>query len=86
MNVVNNNRWRLDRHLNVAMLVQLVLLASLILGHWMDSQRRLDRVSYDVLRLGEQLERFSERLENVSDKTIAHEERMRSIERQVAGK
>ncbi len=86
MNITNNNRWRLDRHLNVAMLVQLVLLASLILGHWMDSQRRLDRVSYDVARLGEQLERFGERLENVSDRTIAHEERLRTMERQVAGR
>jgi hypothetical protein len=80
MVITKDNRWRFDRQLNLTMLVQLVLLASLILGQWMDTQRRLDRVSYDVATLSERLSRFGERLEGVSEKTIWHEVRLSTLE------
>ncbi len=80
MQTTNDFRWRMDRQLNLAMLIQLVLLASLILGQWMDTQRRLDRVSYDVARLGEQLEQFGRRLDDIGEKTIANEVRLSVLE------
>lgn len=80
MQTTKDFRWRLDRQVNLSMLIQLVLLASLILGQWMDTQRRLDRVSYDVARLGEQLEQFGRRLDGVSEKTIASEVRLSVLE------
>ena len=80
MQTTKDFRWRLDRQVNLSMLIQLVLLASLILGQWMDTQRRLDRVSYDVTRLGEQLEQFGRRLDGVNEKTLAHEVRLSVLE------
>lgn len=80
MQTTKDFRWRMDRQVNLAMLIQLVLLASLILGQWMDTQRRLDRVSYDVARLGEQLEQFGQRLDDIGEKTIANEVRLSVLE------
>jgi hypothetical protein len=80
MRSTKDNRWRFDRQLNLTMLVQLALLASLILGQWMDTQRRLDRVSYDVAKLSERVSRFGERLDGVSEKTIRHEVRLSTLE------
>lgn len=80
MRIANEFRWRMDRQVNLAMLIQLVLLASLIVGQWMDTQRRLDRVSYDVIQLSEQLDRFGERLDTIGEKTTAHDVRLSVLE------
>ena len=38
----NSKSWQFNRQINVSVLVQLVLLASLIVGSWVNLQRQLD--------------------------------------------
>ncbi|MHC4095725.1 MAG: hypothetical protein ACYSU3_06665 [Planctomycetota bacterium] len=40
--------WEFNRQINVSVLVQLVFLASLIVGSWVNLQRQLDLLQHDV--------------------------------------
>jgi len=40
--------WRLDRRISLSVLVQLMVLASLIVGSWLNLQRQLDLLQRDV--------------------------------------
>lgn len=83
---MGRERWRMSRQVNVSMVIQLVLLASLIVGQWMDTQRRLDRVSYDMIQLSKQLDRFGERLDTIGEKTTTHDVRLSVLETNAANK
>jgi len=72
--------WRLERQVSVSGLIQVVLLASLIVGSWFNLQRQLDIVSHDVGLLLERQKEFYGRLEALQEKTISHEYRLRSVE------
>ena len=76
-----NNRWRLQRQVSVSVLVQLVTLAGLIVGSWVNLQRQLDLVSHDVKQLLDAQEKFCDKLETLQERTIAHEYRLRQVER-----
>lgn len=76
-----SNRWRLQRQVSVSVLVQLVTLAGLIVGSWVNLQRQLDLVSHDVKQLLTAQEKFCDKLENLQEKTIAQEYRLRQVER-----
>lgn len=76
-----NNRWRLQRQVSVSVLVQLITLAGLILGSWVNLQRQLDIVSHDVKQLLTAQEKFCDKLETLQERTIAQEYRLRTIER-----
>jgi hypothetical protein len=78
--VERNNRWRLQRQVSVSVLVQLVTLAGLIVGSWVNLQRQLDLVSHDVKQLLTTQEKFCDKLENLQECTIAHEYRLRQME------
>ena len=58
-------RWRLERRVSVSVLVQLVTLAGLILGSWINLQRQLDLVSHDVKQLLCAQEKLCDKLERV---------------------
>lgn len=77
-----NKGWRLERRVSVSVLVQLVTLATLIVGSWVNLQRQLDLVSHDVKQLLATQEKFCEKLEGVQEKTIAQEYRLRALEQQ----
>lgn len=74
------NRWRLQRQISLSVLVQLITLAALILGSWVNLQRQLDIVSHDVKQLLATQEKFCDKLERLQERTIAHEYRIRTIE------
>ena len=76
-----NKRWRLERRVSVSVLVQLLTLAGLIVGSWINLQRQLDIVSHDIKQLLAVQEKFCDKLETVQEKTIAHEYRIQTIER-----
>ncbi len=40
--------WEFNRQINVSVLLQLVFLASLIVGSWVNLQRQLDLLQHDV--------------------------------------
>lgn len=83
MNTENGNgkSWRLNRQVNLSVLIQLVLLASLIVGSWVNLQRQLDMLQKDVTVLLDNQKKFESRIENLQDKSIAFEYRIRAIEK-----
>ncbi|MHC5121584.1 MAG: hypothetical protein ACYSN7_01100 [Planctomycetota bacterium] len=79
-------RWRLERRVSVSVLVQLVTLAGLIVGSWVNLQRQLDLVSHDVKQLLTTQEKFCDKLEQVQERTIAQEYRLRTVEQKTTSR
>jgi hypothetical protein len=77
----NSKSWQFNRQINVSVLVQFVLLASLILGSWVNLQGQLDLLQRDVGMLLQSQQSFEKRLESLWDKSISYEYRLRSIEK-----
>jgi len=77
----NSRGWQLNRQVNVSVLVQLVFLASLIVGSWVNLQRQLDLLQRDVSMLLQSQKNFEQKLESLMAKNISYEYRLRAIER-----
>ena len=78
----NNSRtWQLNRQINLSVLIQLVLLASLIVGSWVNLQRQLDLLQRDVTMLLQSQCDFQQKLELLSAKSISYEYRLQAIEK-----
>ena len=80
----NSKSWQFNRQINVSVLVQLVLLASLIVGSWVNLQRQLDLLQRDVGMLLQSQKNFEQKLESLWNKSISYESRLRAIEKQVS--
>ena len=79
----NSKSWRLNRQVNLTVLVQLVFLASLIVGSWINLQCQLDLLQHDVTTLLESQKSFQQKLESLSAKSISYEYRLRAIEKHI---
>lgn len=77
-------KWKINRQINLSVIVQLLLLASLIVGTWFNVQRQLCLVQHDLERLLEQQKQFQHRLENLGENSLGHEYRLRAIEKRVS--
>jgi hypothetical protein len=77
----NTKRWRLNRQINLSVIVQLVLLASLIIGSWLNLQRQLDLLQRDVSMLLQSQSSIEQKLESLWTKSISHEYRLQAIEK-----
>jgi hypothetical protein len=86
MVVENEKGWRLNRQVNLSVIVQVVLLASLIIGSWVNLQRQLDLLQKDVSLVLESQKRFADKVEQLQTKSIAYEYRLATLEKQVNGK
>jgi hypothetical protein len=82
MNIQNSRNWRFSRQVNVSMVVQLILLAFLIVGSWINLQSRLDVLQRDVGMLLTKQQEFQKELRMLSEKSITYEFRLQSLERQ----
>ncbi len=80
----NSKSWQFNRQINVSVLVQLVLLASLIVGSWVNLQRQLDLLRRDVSMLLQCQKNFEQKLESLWSKSISYEYRLRAIEKQIS--
>ncbi len=80
----NSRSWQLNRQINISVLVQLVLLASLIVGSWVNLQRQLDLLQHDVTALIESNKQFQKKLETLWTEAIGREYRLRSVEKALA--
>lgn len=80
----NPQSWQFNRQINVSVLMQLVLLAGLIIGSYVNLQRQLDLLQHDVTMLLECQKNFQQKLETLSAKSISYEYRMRALEKVVA--
>ena len=75
--------WRLDRRINLSVLLQATVLASLILGSWVNLQRQLDLLQHDVTMLLQSQKESQHKLELLSERSISYEYRLRAVERAV---
>ena len=75
--------WRLNRQVNISVLVQLLFLASLIVGSWVNLQRQLDLLQHDVSALLESSQKFQEKLERLSVKSVAIDYRLKAVEKNI---
>lgn len=75
--------WRLNRQVNISVLVQLLFLASLIVGSWVNLQRQLDLLQHDVSMLLESNQKFQEKLERLSVKSVATDYRLKAVEKSI---
>jgi septal ring factor EnvC (AmiA/AmiB activator) len=78
----NGRRWRLNRTVNLSVLVQLAFLASLIVGSWVNLQRQLDSLQRDVTSLLESQKRSADKVETLQEKVISHEFRLKQLEKE----
>ena len=78
----NGKAWRLNKTVNLSVLVQLAFLASLIVGSWVNLQRQLDSLQRDVTSLLENQKRSTEKMEQFQEKIISHEFRLKQLEKE----
>ena len=76
----NSKGWQFNRQVNLSVLVQLIFLASLIVGSWVNLQRQLDLLQRDVSMLLQYQKEFTTKLELLSAKSISYEYRLCAIE------
>jgi hypothetical protein len=76
----NHAAWRLDRRVNLSVVLQLMVLASLIVGAWVNLQSRLNLLQRDVTMLLETQKGFRQELKLLSERSISHEYRLQRIE------
>jgi hypothetical protein len=81
---VNSKSWQFNRQINVSVLVQLVFLASLIVGSWVNLQRQLDILQRDVNMLLQCQQNLEQKLESLWSKSISYEYRLRAIEKEIS--
>lgn len=81
MNRHNAIAWRLDRRINLSVLMQLMVLASLILGSWVNLQRQLDLLQHDVTMLLQSQKEFQQKLESLSERSLSCEYRLQALEK-----
>ncbi len=78
---INSKSWRLNRQVNLSVLIQLVLLASLIVGSWVNLQRQLDLLQRDVTFLCQSQRSLEKKLESLLAKSLEYEYRLRALEK-----
>ncbi len=81
--VKKDTGWRLNRQVNISVFVQLFFLASLIVGSWVNLQRQLDLLQHDVSMLLESNQKFQEKLERLSVKSVATDYRLKAVEKTI---
>jgi hypothetical protein len=79
----NSKSWQFNRQINVSTLIQLLLLAALIVGSWVNLQRQLDLLQHDVSMLLQSQRSFEQKLESLSAKSISYEYRLQTIEKHI---
>jgi len=77
----DSKTWRFSRQINLSVVIQLILLASLIVGSWLNIQRQLDLLQHDVTILIQNSSSFQQKLESLSAKSISYEYRLQAIEK-----
>jgi hypothetical protein len=79
----HSKTWRLNRQINLSVIVQLVLLASLIVGSWVNLQRQLDLLQHDMTMLLQSQEVLRQKLDSLWTKSISYEYRLQAVEKRI---
>ncbi len=81
MTKTGTTNWRLDRRINLSVLLQLMVLASMILASWVNLQRQLDLLQHDVSMLLQSQKESQQKLETLSERSLSHEYRLQLMEK-----
>jgi len=79
----NAATWRLDRRISLSVVLELMVLASLIVGSWVNLQRQLDLLQHDVTTLLQSQRQFQQKIELLSQQCISYEYRLQAVERRL---
>ena len=79
--MANENTWQFKKEVNLSMMIQLCLMASLVVGSWLNLERRIDALQYDVETLLKGQERFAGKVDELGTVSVRHEYRLEVIER-----
>jgi hypothetical protein len=77
----NHRAWRFDRRVNLSVLIQLMFLALLIVGSWVNLQSQLNLLQHDVTALLVSQKSFEEKLESLQVKSVSYEYRLQAVEK-----
>ena len=72
---------RLNRQISLSVIVQLMFLASLIVGSWLNLQRQLDLLQRDVSTLLRSQDGLQTRIESLWTQSLSHEYRLQALEK-----
>ena len=78
-----NRQWYFNRQIDLSVLTQIIFLAALIIGSWVNLQKQLSLLQHDITRLIETQREFQQRIEELSKTSICYEYRLRAIEKQL---
>ena len=79
----NLRDWQFNRQINLVVIIQLLFLASLIVGSWVNIQRQLDLLMHDVGILLRTQKQFQEKIERLWAQSISHEYRLQAVEKRI---
>jgi len=69
---------------NLSALIQLICLGLLVIGSWVNLQRKLDLLGHDVGQLLKSNKEFHQKIESLWSDAIEAEYRLRNVEKAVA--
>lgn len=77
------SRLHINRQINLSLFVQLVLLAGLIVGTWVNLQKQLTILQHDISLLIQNQNVFQKKIEELGKASLCYEYRLRAIEKQI---
>jgi len=80
---IGHNRWVVNRQVNLSVFIQLLLLASLIVGTWVNLQNRLAVLQHDVDMMIDSNKCFQKKLDSLAEHMVACEYRIRAMEKEI---
>ena len=75
--------WYFNKQVDLSLLVQIIFLAALIVGTWVNLQKQLSSLQHDITMLLETQRQFQQRIEDLGKTSICYEYRLRAIEKQL---
>jgi hypothetical protein len=79
--MASDSGWQFKKEVNLSMVVQLCLIASLVVGSWLNLEHRIDSLQRDVETLLKGQERFAGKVEQLGTEGVRHQYRLEVIER-----
>jgi hypothetical protein len=76
----DNKTWHFNRQINLSVVIQIVLLASLILVSWVNIQSQLNLLQHDVTSLLQSQKQFQQKLEHLTEQSYSYEYRLQALE------
>jgi len=75
--------WYFNKQVDLSVLIQLIFLAALIVGSWVNLQKQLSILQHDITNLLETQRQFQQRIEELNKASICYEYRLRAIEKKM---